>query len=72
MPAHRLHVTDEGFPVFAVPPDSKPITREMVERASEEDWAEPAPLPLLRNPVPVEGIDLATRAISGRSSEPGI
>lgn len=58
MTAHRLHVTDEGFPVFAVPPDSEPITPEMVQRAFEEDWAEPAPLPLLRDPVPAEGIDL--------------
>jgi hypothetical protein len=29
-------LTDEGFPVFAVPPDAKPITREMVQRALEE------------------------------------
>ena len=27
---------DEGFPVFAVPPDAKPITPEMVQRALEE------------------------------------
>ena len=29
-------LTDEGFPVFAVPPDSKPITQEMIQRALEE------------------------------------
>ncbi len=29
-------LTDEGFPVFAVPPEAKPITREMVQRALEE------------------------------------
>jgi hypothetical protein len=33
----ELHgLNDEGFPVFAVPPDAKPITREMVQRALEE------------------------------------
>jgi hypothetical protein len=29
-------LADEGFPVFAVPPNAKPITREMVRRALEE------------------------------------
>lgn len=29
-------LTDEGFPVFTVPPDAKPITPEMVQRALEE------------------------------------
>jgi hypothetical protein len=29
-------LTDKGFPVFAVSPDSEPITPEMVQRAFEE------------------------------------
>ena len=29
-------LTDEGFPVFAVPLDAQPITSEMVQRAFEE------------------------------------
>ena len=29
-------LTDGGFPVFAVPPDSEPITSEMVQRAFDE------------------------------------
>jgi hypothetical protein len=29
-------LVDEGFPVFAVKPDAKPITLEMVQRALEE------------------------------------
>ena len=29
-------LSDEGFPVFAVPLDAQPITREMVQRALEE------------------------------------
>jgi hypothetical protein len=29
-------LSDEGFPVFAVPADAKPITHEMVRRALEE------------------------------------
>jgi hypothetical protein len=32
----RQALTAEGFPVFAVPPDARPITREMVQRALEE------------------------------------
>jgi hypothetical protein len=28
--------TEEGFPVFTVPPGARPITQEMVERALEE------------------------------------
>jgi len=31
-----LDLTEEGFPVFVVPPDAKPITQEMVRRALEE------------------------------------
>lgn len=27
---------DEGFPVFSVPPEARPITLEMVQRALEE------------------------------------
>ncbi len=27
----RQALTDKGFPVFAVPPDAKPITQEMVQ-----------------------------------------
>jgi len=29
-------LVDEGFPVFSVAPDAKPITLEMVQRALEE------------------------------------
>jgi len=36
IPAEDAETTDEGFPVFAVPPDAKPITPEMVQRALEE------------------------------------
>jgi hypothetical protein len=32
----RQGLTDEGFPVFAVPLDGQPITPEMVRRALEE------------------------------------
>lgn len=35
--APRSHgALDQGFPVFSVPPEAKPITLEMVQRALEE------------------------------------
>lgn len=51
-------LVEEGFPVFTVPPGARPITQEMVQSALEESRTEPVPLPLLRDPVPVEGVDL--------------
>jgi hypothetical protein len=36
LPTQYEELTDEGFPVFAVTPGSKPITLEMVQQALDE------------------------------------
>jgi hypothetical protein len=36
LPPQHQELLDEGFPVFKVKPNSKPITLEMVQRALEE------------------------------------